>query len=152
MDLLRLDPRRQPSGIWKIRPSGGEPVQVTRHGGFYAFETPDGQWLYVCYPPKLSRMRPDGSEETPLRNDVAGNFWVIGGHSVYVLSGRPGPGMDLLRAPFGGSVFETVYDFSDANVPTSGGTALGVPDDESYLIYRRQTRLLTTLMLIENFR
>jgi hypothetical protein len=57
-----------------------------------------------------------------------------------------------VRAPFGGSVFETVYHFSDANAPTTGGTVLGVPDDESYVIYRRQTRLLTTLMLIENFR
>jgi eukaryotic-like serine/threonine-protein kinase len=75
--------------IWKIRPSGGEPLQVTRHGGTDAFETPDGQWLYVCNPPKLSRMRPDASEETLLRNDIiSNNYWVVGGHSVYVIAVR----------------------------------------------------------------
>ena len=35
------------SQICKIHPSGGEPVQVTRQGGYFAFESADGQWLYV---------------------------------------------------------------------------------------------------------
>jgi hypothetical protein len=123
-------------------------VQVTHHGGGHAFETPDGRWLYVWNGGTLSCMRPDLSEETKLRNDVGGNFWAMGGHQVYVVA----PSGDLLRAPFGGSVFETVYRFGSANPLVGGGTAIGVPQDESYLIYRRTTRSVSTLILIENFR
>ena len=135
--------------IWKIRPSGGEPVQVTRKAGYEAFEAPDGQWLYVLAPPVLMRMRPDGSEETELRADIAPNFWTVGGRAVYVLEPK---NRDLLRAPFNGTAFETVYRFAEGLRPEGGGTCIGVPRDESYAIYRRRTRTLTTLMLIEGFR
>ncbi len=32
--------------IWKLSPQGGEPVQVTQHGGTYAKESVDGRYLY----------------------------------------------------------------------------------------------------------
>jgi hypothetical protein len=32
--------------IWNQHLSGGKPVQITRTGGFYANESPDGKWLY----------------------------------------------------------------------------------------------------------
>jgi Tol biopolymer transport system component/predicted Ser/Thr protein kinase len=134
--------------IWKIRPAGGDPVQVTHHGGYHAFETPDGSWLYVLNGATLSRMRPDGGEETPLRNDVNTNVWTLGGQHVYVLA----PSGDLQRASFGGSAFETVYHFGNTGALAGGGTAIGVPRDESYLIYRSTTRSTNTLILIENFR
>ena len=92
-------------------------------------------------------MRPDGSEETPLRNDTATDSWILGGHHVFMLS----PSGDLQRAPFGGSVFETVYSFGSRDV-SGGGTSIGVPQDESYLIYRRTIRAVSTLILIEGFR
>ena len=134
--------------LWKMHPWGGEPVQVTHHGGGHAFETPDGKWLYVNTPPKLVRMRPDGSEETPLRNDVPPNSWMVGGSHVYVVA----PNGDLVRAPHGGNTFETVYRFGDAGAIAGGGTGIAVPADESYLIYRRNMRAVGTLVLIENFR
>jgi hypothetical protein len=123
-------------------------VQVTHHGGYHAFETPDGQWLYVINARTLSRMRPDGSEETPLRNDTITDSWILGGHHVFLLA----PSGDLQRAPIGGSVFETVYPFGSLEAVSGGGTSIAVPHDESYLIYRRITRSVSTLILIEGFR
>lgn len=32
--------------IWKIPASGGAAVQVTQHGGFECFPSPDGKFLY----------------------------------------------------------------------------------------------------------
>ncbi|HSB18356.1 MAG TPA: winged helix-turn-helix domain-containing protein, partial [Bryobacteraceae bacterium] len=32
--------------VWKMPAKGGEPVQVTRRGGFLAYESPDGKYLY----------------------------------------------------------------------------------------------------------
>jgi len=133
--------------IWKIRPSGGEPVQVTKHGG-HAFETADGQWLYVANGATILRMRPDGSEETPLRDGIAPDHWIIGGHHVFVLT----PAGDLQRAAFGSSTLETIYHFADrATVPQGGGTAIAVPADESWIIYRAMTRAHESLVLIEKF-
>ena len=136
------------SRIWKIHPSGGEPVQVTRRGG-HAFETADGQWLYVVNGSTILRMRPDGSEEAPLRDGIAPDHWIAGGRHIFVLTNAG----DLQRAAFGSSALETIYHFDDATggVPVGGGTAIGVPADESWLIYRAITRGREALVLIEKF-
>ena len=132
--------------IWKIRPDGGSPVQVTRHGGNDAIETPDGHWLYVADPPKLSRMHPDGSEETLVTNGVFSNLWNIGGRNVYILDRSQ---RVLARAPLGSNNFELAFRFDDANVPTPGGKCIAMPTDESYVIYRKDTRASTMLMLVD---
>jgi hypothetical protein len=49
------------------------------------------------------------------------------------------------------STFEPVFTFSETNRPTCLGACLGMPRDESYAIYRRVTRTVTTLTVIENF-
>ena len=135
------------SQIWKIHPSGGEPVQVTRHGG-HAFETADGQWLYIVNGSTILRMRPDGSGETPLRDGIAPDHWIVGGHHIFVLT----QGGDLQRAAFGSSALETIYHFAGgADVPVGGGTAIGLPADESWMIYRAMTRAREALVLIEKF-
>jgi Tol biopolymer transport system component len=135
------------SRIWKIRPSGGDPVQVTRHGG-HAFETADGQWLYVVNGSAILRMRPDGSEETLVRDGIAPDHWIVGGHHVFVLT----PSGDLERAAFGSSALETIYYFAGgAGVPVGGGTAIALPPDENWMIYRTITRLTGALVLIEKF-
>jgi hypothetical protein len=136
------------SRIWKVRTSGGEPVQVARRGGF-AFESADGQSLYVMNGSTILRMRPDGSEETTLRDGVAPDHWMMGGRHVLLLT-QAG---DLQRAAFGASALETIYHFDGgAAVPSGGGTAIGTPADESWMIYRAVTRAASALVLIENFR
>jgi len=135
------------SEIWKIRKSGGEPVQVTHHGGYHAFESSDGQWLYVQNGRTLVRMHPDGSDAVVVQNDVGPDSWILAGRHLYMVSSTG----ELQRASIGGSVFETLYRFDDVNSVRGGGTVIGVPPDESYLIYRRATRSLSTLILIENF-
>lgn len=135
--------------IWKIRASGGDPVQVTRSGGQEAFETPDGQWLYVDNPPNLYRIRPDGNEESQVHSNVFTSFFSVGGRNVYVLDAASG---QLRRARFGMTAFQPVFTFDDTNRPTCLGPCIGVPKDEGYVIYRRVTRTMTSLTLIENFR
>lgn len=134
--------------IWKMPAGGGDPVQVTRNGGHEALETPDGQWLYIVQPPHLYRMRPDGSEETQLRSNMSNSLFNLGGRHAYVIDAGAGK---ILRSAFGTSPFEEVFTFSEANRPSCLGTCIGLPSDESYAIYRRNTRTITALTLIENF-
>jgi Tol biopolymer transport system component len=136
-------------GIWKISPSGGEPVKVAPDGN-NAFESPDGEWLYVSNAPKLWRMRTDGTGSAEVTSALpATNDWNIGGHSVYILDYK---NLDLLRAPFGQSNFKKAYDFNESNFPSGSGAAMAMPNDESYAIYRKVTRSVNTLTLIEGFR
>ncbi|SPE35714.1 hypothetical protein SBA3_230027 [Candidatus Sulfopaludibacter sp. SbA3] len=125
------------------------PVAVTHHGARYATETPDGQWLFICDGRHLVRMHPDGSGETLVRDGVYTNLWTMGGSGVYVIDDNSN---DLLRAPFGGTVFEKVLHFDDARAPAGGGNCLALPRDESYLIYRSVVRSVNTLMLLDGLR
>jgi serine/threonine protein kinase len=135
--------------IWKMPAGGGNPVQVTRTGGQEAFETPDGQWLYVVDAPRLYRIRPDGTDESPVRSGVFPSFFNVGRRDVFVYDPATG---ELLRALLGATAFEPVFRFGDADRPTCLGPCIGVPNDENYVIYRRVTRSMTSLTLIDNFR
>src|SRR5262249_14019977 len=134
------------SRIWKIHPSGGEPVQVTQHGG-HVFETADGRWLYVFNSRTILRMRPDGSGETPVRDGIASDHWIVGGSHVFLLT-QDG---ELQRGAFDSSTLETIHRFSGGAVPNGGGTAIGVPADESWMIYRAMTHAREALVLVEKF-
>jgi hypothetical protein len=93
-------------------------------------------------------MRTDGSDETPLRDGIATDHWNVGGRHVFVLT----PTGDLQRAAFGSSTLEMTYHFGGgAGVPTGGGTAIAMPADESWMIYRAMSRAREALVLIENF-
>jgi eukaryotic-like serine/threonine-protein kinase len=139
----------RPRGIWKIRPSGGEPVQVVPFGN-NAHETPDGKWLYVAGPSQLWRIRPDGTEKTDVSSAPGNtNEWNLGARSLFMLDPKT---LDLLRMPFSTGVFENAYHFDPASRPSGSGTAIAVPSDESYAIYRKVTRSVNTLTLIEGFR
>jgi Tol biopolymer transport system component len=134
--------------IWKIPSTGGQAVLVT--SGHNAVETPDGKWLYVLQPEGIVRMRPDGTGTEGVTHGNPGtNFWNISAHGLYVLDGE---NRKLLRVPFENKGVETVYEFSKANVPESGGTAFAVAGDGGFAIYRKTIRSVTTLMLIEGFR
>jgi len=95
----------------------------------------------------ILRMRPDGTEETPLRDGIATDHWIVGGRHVFLLT----PAGDLQRAAFGSSTVETIYHFNGAGVPSGGGTAIALPADESWMIYRAMTRAAESLVLIEKF-
>jgi Tol biopolymer transport system component/predicted Ser/Thr protein kinase len=137
--------------VWKIPVAGGQPVKVT--SGWNAFETGDGQWLYVLGDSSLDRMRLDGSARVAVlqagrSTSRSTNFWTIGGKSVFVYQPES---RSLWRSPFGSAGLEKVYQFRDEG-PQSGGLCIAVPNDESYVIFRRQTGQSSILMLAENFR
>jgi DNA-binding winged helix-turn-helix (wHTH) protein len=54
--------------LWKVPFSGGEAVQITHHGGFSAYESPDGQILYYAKTryqnPEIWQVPVNGGEET----------------------------------------------------------------------------------------
>jgi serine/threonine protein kinase len=85
--------------VWKMPSQGGEPVQVTRNGGFEAQESNDGKLLYFVKdgvadskarnyekgsrPGGLWQMPSGGGEEKLLLASVAHSYWAVADKGVY---------------------------------------------------------------------
>jgi hypothetical protein len=58
--------------------AGGPAVQVTRHGGYSAFEAPDGKFLYYTKYPAVRgvwRIPTSGGEETEVIAALEPEYW-----------------------------------------------------------------------------
>jgi eukaryotic-like serine/threonine-protein kinase len=144
------------NAIWKMPSTGGPAVQVTRLGGFYGQEAPDGKFLYYTkrwdYPGPSSvneiwRMPVDGGDETLV---VAGiksyrNF-VVGRRGVYYAYTESGH--DSIR----------VHDLTTGRsrllleLSASIASGLSLSPDERYLLYSQTDDEGSELMLADNFR
>ena len=75
---------------------GGPATQVTRNGGFFASESPDGQYLYYAKAldaPGLWRVPlSGGSEEKVLDSPPPGfwGYWAVGANGIYYVD-EPAP-------------------------------------------------------------
>jgi len=64
--------------VWKMPSAGGSTAQVTRHGGFAAFESPDGKFLYYAKgltAPGLWRIPTNGGEEVEIISSLEAGYW-----------------------------------------------------------------------------
>jgi hypothetical protein len=123
--------------VWKISPQGGEPVQVTRGGGYTPFESLDGKFVYYVKAqndPTLWRIPVAGGEEKAVLGDVVHNRWVIveAGICILNMEAQPRPRVEF-------------YEFAtgrrrplDVLPPESeiygGGTAIAAPPGGSWLV------------------
>jgi Tol biopolymer transport system component len=137
--------------IWKAPAKGGPPVQVTRGGGYVAFESPDGKFLYYQKELPASSIwtvSVDGGQETEL---IASSSWMnftVTPKGIYfipaVVEGAP-------------AAIE-FFDFTTRAVrrvvqlPRPPGLGLSVSHDGRWLLYSQVDRYESDLMLVENFR
>jgi len=136
--------------VWRVPESGGDAVQVTRNGGFTAFESANGQALYYSKgdtDTKLWRCNLDGSGETVVLDDVGYRAFVVTADRIYFT--RPGPGeartLWVLH-------LRTGRQAQIAVVSNFGRLGLSVSPDNQYLIYPRFDREGSDLMLVPDFR
>ena len=64
--------------IWKIPSDGGEVVQITRQGGFEAFESPDGKSVFYSKGRGVAglwRVSTDGGEESAVAELAEAGYW-----------------------------------------------------------------------------
>jgi Tol biopolymer transport system component len=72
----RAGDRAGRSQIWKAPAEGGDPVQITRHGGLYAVESFDGKSIYFTtddIPAEVWQTSANGGEETVLLRKATGH-------------------------------------------------------------------------------
>jgi hypothetical protein len=144
--------------------SGGDAVQLTANGGFWALESPDGADLYyvqtVDTPSPLWRLPVAGGDPVKvLEGVVLANFVVLEGGIYYIdrLSGAGGAHF-YLDKPSGETRLQ-YFDFAtgtSTTVVNNLGNVVDVPltasRDGRTILYPRMDSSVDDLMLVEDFR
>jgi len=138
--------------IWHIPAGGGTAVQVTRNGGWAAFESTDGKTLYytmseVGAEGLYAKRLPDGEEKQVLNEGVAGRGVAVFSDGVYYLHQRGPNSYEIRFHEFAGGHTRVVREIE--------GTlelGLAVSPDRKTFLFTKWSDAGADLMLIENFR
>jgi Tol biopolymer transport system component/DNA-binding winged helix-turn-helix (wHTH) protein len=141
--------------VWKMPAAGGPAVQVTRHGGFAAFESPDGRFLYYAKSLTVSglwRIPTNGGEETEVISSLEAGYWgdwaVVEGGIYYLDTTTTKPGI----AFFDFTTHRTTRVFDLEKPPARSAPGLAVSPDKKTILYTQLDALNSDIMLVENFR
>jgi Tol biopolymer transport system component/DNA-binding winged helix-turn-helix (wHTH) protein len=142
--------------IWKMTASGGGARQVTKNGGFEAFESPDGKSLYYVrgrYLHGLSTVPVDGGAETsvPGFGSLKASTWTIIDNGILWIDVTKSNPPAAIR--FDDSATREVSTIAD--VPRSvisSATGFHASRDGAILMWSQLDRSAHELMLVERFR
>jgi len=106
--------------IWKIRVEGGDPVQVTRQGGFHAIESRDGSTLYYSkgfQNTSVWSIPIGGGQEGKVFDSLS--YWqnfAVSHTGIYLVPFRTGRSFPVEFLPFDGGKGRTVARLDAASV------------------------------------
>ena len=141
--------------VWKAPADGGPAIQVTKNGGFAAFESPDGRQLYYTKydAAGIWTVPVDGGDER-LVHDLPPTgywgYWDIGRQGLYFVNpeAKPRPAIELLDL-----ATRRVTRIAELErQPIRGTPALSVSRDERSILYSQWEQGGSDIMLVEGFR
>ena len=129
-------------------------MQVTRHGGFAAFESPDGRFVYYAKGlrvPGIWRIPTNGGEEIELISSLEAGYWgywAVVENGIYYLDTTAKPGINF----FDIATHRTTRVFDLDNRPAIEAPGLAVSLDKKTILYTQLDTLNSDIILVENFR
>jgi Tol biopolymer transport system component/serine/threonine protein kinase len=140
--------------VWKAPAPGGAAEQVTRDGGFAAFESHDGRYVYYAKGRSVSglwRVPVAGGQEEPVLKELKPGYWGWWGicNAGIVFADRePGRAivtLSLLQLPA-----RSVTPYATISKPiVAGGPGLAVSDDCSYVLVSQADSSGSDIMIVE---
>jgi Tol biopolymer transport system component/DNA-binding winged helix-turn-helix (wHTH) protein len=138
--------------IWKMPSEGGEPLQLTKQGGFRAFESADGKVIYYAKTTSDSdiwRVPSSGGQESPVSPRLhvqQWRDWALVDNGIFF--------SDQLSAPHPLLRF---FDFATARVNDvttleKPGEWISASGDGKFVLYHQFDHEESNIMLLENFR
>ena len=138
--------------IWKVQSGGGEPVQVTKNGGFACTESADGKYFYYTQSrdpvASLWKMPVEGGEATKIVEGVAIFNFAVTTRGLYYMS-QPDTRSRSKLVQF--------LSFADektrvvATITQDVYHGFSVSPDERWLLYAPHGRGGSNVMVVENF-
>jgi Tol biopolymer transport system component/DNA-binding winged helix-turn-helix (wHTH) protein len=135
--------------IWKIRPDGSSETQVTTGGGWVAYESTDGHYLFYKNQGEtpLWRIPVDGGAPAKVMDSVRGRVFTATQKGIYF---RAGPSFELRYFDFASNAVRVVANIGALESrPNDWGSAIS--PDWRWVLYSREENSGTNLMLVENF-
>jgi eukaryotic-like serine/threonine-protein kinase len=139
--------------IWKAPARGGGALQVTKKGGFEAFESFDGKFVYYAKPSAgIWKVPVGGGDETQVLNQGQQSFWTLTDRGVYfgVVNGSTGPVIKFYS--FATHQVAIIKEFSKGTKFPMAAVGLSVSPDGEWIVYSQYDQASSDLMLIENYR
>ncbi len=146
--------------VWKVPVNGqlsdGDPLQVTRHGGFAAFESMDGQLVYYSKGhdvPGLWVVPANGGGEKPVISDFNVGFWgywAVVARGIYFLAPLPPTRAGVNFYSFDSRSSKLIAILP--NEPPFDDSGFAVSPDESRVLYTHVDNSGSDIMLVEDFR
>jgi len=133
--------------VWKMDGDGGHPRQITRHGGYLAFESFDGHWVYYSLTDgdsPLYRVPVEGGEATEVLPRVYEFGYCLTPDGVLFSGGEHSHGIEFFSFATG----KTVPFFQPEKQMTVG---LSLSPDRRHLLFPQRESSGSELMLVENF-
>jgi Tol biopolymer transport system component/DNA-binding winged helix-turn-helix (wHTH) protein len=136
--------------VWKMPAEGGAAIQLTRHVGYVAFESPDHRFVYYSkgrQETSLWRVPVDGGEEQQLLDSVLWLNFVVAPDGIFFVPGHA-DGTWSIR------FFNFQTGATTVVAPIEGQAAVGLSlsPDGRYILYSENDQQSSELMLVENFR
>ena len=135
--------------LWKVPKEGGQAVQVTRSGGYIAYESPDGKHIYYTkwvpdsQPQRLFRMPAEGGESTLILPKLANIMdYAVTAKGIYFSP-------DAKAIQFLDLATGRVSTLAVLEKPL--GSLCASPDD-AYVVWSQTDKDARDLMLVEGFR
>jgi Tol biopolymer transport system component/DNA-binding winged helix-turn-helix (wHTH) protein len=140
--------------IWKMPSAGGPAVQVTNHGGYAAFESLDGKFLYYTKyqaVPGIWRIPTSGGEETeviPTFEPEYWGYWGVVEDGIFYLDTTAKPAIGFYDFLTG----RTTRVFDIERRPAREVTGLAVSPGGGAILYTQLDAFSRDIVLVENFR
>lgn len=143
--------------IWKMPAQGGSAVQVTRNGGFEAFESPDGRILYYVKSVSsqgLWSVPVEGGQEALILEPVWQSYWSVADKGIYFVDFGEAAAPNALKPV-------RLFDFETRQVKQVAAIAkdvvrntpgFSVSKDGRQILWAQIDRVDSDLLLVENFR
>lgn len=138
--------------IWRIPAGGGTAIQVTRNGGFVAFESPDGKTLYYTLSEDgaeglYAKRLPDGEEKLVLEDGVASRGFAVFSDGIYYIHRLGLSSYEIRFHEFASGATLVVGEIEGLLA-----YGLAVSPDRKTFLFPKFSDAGADLMLIENFR
>jgi Tol biopolymer transport system component len=138
--------------IWRIGVADARLEQITKNGGFEAFESADGKYVYYAKrEPGIWRVATSGGDETRVLEQGVWGYWTVFSEGICLLTQRGGSPSTLEFFNFRTSQTRVIGQLP--HVRTFGGSpGLSVSADGRWILYRQVDQDDSDIMLLENFR